>query len=149
MRSHLRAVVRRLRAVKPQLTLLNGLEPAKITPAAQRNSLHWPTPDYSATSVNAIVNVDWPKAKARNFCVFRVSGPSRLLTGRAAWNRDSSAAGGRAEHDARHIVRCEDCPQTGRTFATRETQSGHESVMLLINSLWREQFQGDLGILGK
>jgi hypothetical protein len=67
----------------------------------------------------------------------------------AAWNRRSSAAGGRAEHDARHIVSCEHCPQTGRAFATRETQTGHERVMLLINSLWREQFQGDLGILGK
>jgi ABC-type antimicrobial peptide transport system permease subunit len=40
-------------------------------------------------------------------------------------------------------------PQLGRTFTTQEAQTGHERVVLLMNSLWRQQFQGDPGILGK
>ena len=40
-------------------------------------------------------------------------------------------------------------PQLGRAFTTQEAQTGHEHVVLLTNSLWRQQFQGDPGILGK
>jgi predicted permease len=40
-------------------------------------------------------------------------------------------------------------PQLGRAFTTQEAQAGNERVVLLMNSLWQEQFQGDPGILGK
>jgi hypothetical protein len=40
-------------------------------------------------------------------------------------------------------------PQLGRAFTTQEAQTGHERVVLLMNSLWRQQFRGDAGILGK
>ncbi|HEY2467509.1 MAG TPA: ABC transporter permease [Terracidiphilus sp.] len=40
-------------------------------------------------------------------------------------------------------------PQLGRAFTVQEAQTGHERVVLLMNSLWRQQFQGDPGILGK
>jgi predicted permease len=40
-------------------------------------------------------------------------------------------------------------PQLGRAFTTQEAQPGNERVVLLMNSLWQEQFQGDPGILGK
>ena len=40
-------------------------------------------------------------------------------------------------------------PQLGRAFTAQENQVGHERVVLLMNSLWREQLQGDPGILGK
>jgi macrolide transport system ATP-binding/permease protein len=40
-------------------------------------------------------------------------------------------------------------PQLGRAFTTQELQTGHERVVLLMNSLWRQQFQGDPGILEK
>ena len=40
-------------------------------------------------------------------------------------------------------------PQLGRPFTEQETQTGHEHVVLLTNQLWRQQFQGDPGILGR
>ncbi|HTD53740.1 MAG TPA: ABC transporter permease [Silvibacterium sp.] len=40
-------------------------------------------------------------------------------------------------------------PQLGRKFTEQETQTGHEHVVLLTQQLWRHQFQGDPGILGK
>jgi len=40
-------------------------------------------------------------------------------------------------------------PQLGRGFVTQEAQPGHEHVVVLMNGLWRQQFQGDPGILGK
>jgi predicted permease len=40
-------------------------------------------------------------------------------------------------------------PQLGRTFTEQETQLGQERVVVLMDSLWREQLQSDPGILGK
>jgi hypothetical protein len=40
-------------------------------------------------------------------------------------------------------------PQLGRAFAIEEAQPGHEHVVVLMNSLWRQQFGGDPGILGR
>ena len=40
-------------------------------------------------------------------------------------------------------------PQLGRAFTMQDAQTGHERVVLLMNSLWRNQFQGDPGIVGK
>ena len=43
----------------------------------------------------------------------------------------------------------ESAPQLGRVFAPGEATSGHDRVVLLMNSLWRRQFQSDPRILGK
>ncbi|MBN9617465.1 MAG: hypothetical protein BGO25_03700 [Acidobacteriales bacterium 59-55] len=40
-------------------------------------------------------------------------------------------------------------PALGRTFTVDEAQRGHEHVAILTYDLWREQFGGDPGILGK
>ncbi len=40
-------------------------------------------------------------------------------------------------------------PQLGRVFTEQETERGHEHVVLLTNQLWRQQFQGDPGVLGR
>jgi predicted permease len=40
-------------------------------------------------------------------------------------------------------------PLLGRVFTTQEAQTGHEHVAVLMNSLWRSQFQSNPGILGK
>lgn len=40
-------------------------------------------------------------------------------------------------------------PQLGRAFTAQENQIGHERVVLLMDSLWRQQLQGDPEILGK
>ena len=40
-------------------------------------------------------------------------------------------------------------PLLGRAFSPQEAQPGHEHVVVLMNSLWRNQFQSDPGILGK
>jgi len=40
-------------------------------------------------------------------------------------------------------------PQLGRAFNAQEAQPGHEHVAVLMNNLWRTQFQSDPGILGK
>ncbi len=40
-------------------------------------------------------------------------------------------------------------PQLGRAFTSQETQPGHEHVVVLLNDLWRQQFQSDPAILGK
>jgi predicted permease len=40
-------------------------------------------------------------------------------------------------------------PQLGRAFSLQEHQPGHEHVVLLLDSLWRNQFQSDPGIVGK
>jgi hypothetical protein len=40
-------------------------------------------------------------------------------------------------------------PKLGRTFTEVEAQRGHEYVVILTYDLWREQFGGDPGILGK
>ena len=40
-------------------------------------------------------------------------------------------------------------PQLGRAFALEEAQPGHEHVVVLMNNLWRQQFGGDPGILGR
>jgi predicted permease len=40
-------------------------------------------------------------------------------------------------------------PQLGRAFVEQEAQTGHEHVAILMNDLWRGQFQGDPSILGK
>jgi predicted permease len=40
-------------------------------------------------------------------------------------------------------------PMLGRPFSLEEDQPGHEHVAVLMNSLWRNQFQSDPGILGK
>jgi predicted permease len=40
-------------------------------------------------------------------------------------------------------------PLLGRAFSPQEAQTGHEHVAVLMDSLWRTQFQGDTGILGK
>ncbi len=40
-------------------------------------------------------------------------------------------------------------PLLGRAFSTQEAQPGHEHVVVLMDSLWRNQFQSDPGILGK
>jgi len=40
-------------------------------------------------------------------------------------------------------------PQFGRAFTQQEAQPGHERVAVLMNGLWRQQFQSDPGILGK
>jgi predicted permease len=40
-------------------------------------------------------------------------------------------------------------PLLGRAFSPQEAQPGHERVALLMDNLWRRQFQSDPGILGK
>src|ERR1700733_6091416 len=40
-------------------------------------------------------------------------------------------------------------PELGRPFAAQEAQPGHEGVVVLMNDLWRTQFQSDPAILGK
>jgi predicted permease len=40
-------------------------------------------------------------------------------------------------------------PQIGRPFAAQEAQPGHDRVVVLMNNLWRTQFQSDPAILGK
>ena len=40
-------------------------------------------------------------------------------------------------------------PMLGRAFSPEEAQPGHEHVVVLMDSLWRNQFQRDPGILGK
>jgi predicted permease len=40
-------------------------------------------------------------------------------------------------------------PQTGRGFTAEEGEKGHERVAVLMNDLWRTQFQSDPGIVGK
>lgn len=40
-------------------------------------------------------------------------------------------------------------PQLGRAFVAQEAQPGHEHVVILMNSLWRQQFQSDSQVLGK
>ena len=40
-------------------------------------------------------------------------------------------------------------PYLGRAFTTSEAQPGHDHVAVLMYDLWREQFRGDAGILGK
>jgi predicted permease len=40
-------------------------------------------------------------------------------------------------------------PLLGRAFSPQEAQSGHEHVVVLMDSLWRQQFRGDPAILGK
>jgi hypothetical protein len=39
--------------------------------------------------------------------------------------------------------------QLGRAFTEQEAQTGHEHVAILMNDLWRSQFQGDPAILGR
>ena len=40
-------------------------------------------------------------------------------------------------------------PMLGRAFSPEEARPGHEHVVVLMDSLWRNQFQSDPGILGK
>jgi predicted permease len=40
-------------------------------------------------------------------------------------------------------------PLLGRAFSQQEAQPGHEHVVVLMDYLWRNQFQSDPGILGK
>lgn len=40
-------------------------------------------------------------------------------------------------------------PQLGRAFTPEEAQPGRERVAVLLYGVWRQQFQGDPGILGK
>lgn len=40
-------------------------------------------------------------------------------------------------------------PQLGRAFTVSEAQQGNERVAILMYDLWREQFAGDAGIVGK
>ena len=40
-------------------------------------------------------------------------------------------------------------PRLGRGFSLQEAQPGHERVAVLMDSLWRQQFQSDPAILGK
>ncbi len=40
-------------------------------------------------------------------------------------------------------------PLLGRAFSQEEAQPGHEHVVVLMDSLWRNQYQSDPGILGK
>jgi predicted permease len=40
-------------------------------------------------------------------------------------------------------------PQIGRAFTADEDQPGHERVIVLMNDLWRTQFQSDEAIVGK
>ena len=40
-------------------------------------------------------------------------------------------------------------PQIGRPFAAQEAQPGRDRVVVLMNDLWRTQFQSDPAILGK
>jgi predicted permease len=40
-------------------------------------------------------------------------------------------------------------PLLGRAFSPQEAQPGHEHVVVLMDSLWRNQYQSDPGILGK
>lgn len=40
-------------------------------------------------------------------------------------------------------------PQIGRAFTAEEAQPGHEHVALLMNDLWRQQFQSESGIVGR
>ena len=40
-------------------------------------------------------------------------------------------------------------PRLGRGFSLQEAQPGHERVAVLMDNLWRQQFQSDPAILGK
>jgi predicted permease len=40
-------------------------------------------------------------------------------------------------------------PLLGRAFSPQEAQPGHEHVVVLMDSLWRHQFQSNPGVLGK
>lgn len=40
-------------------------------------------------------------------------------------------------------------PALGRSFTEQEAQEGHDRVVVLMHSTWREQFQGDPQILGR
>lgn len=40
-------------------------------------------------------------------------------------------------------------PQLGRAFTRQEAQPGHEHVVLLMNDLWRTEFQSDPNVIGK
>jgi predicted permease len=40
-------------------------------------------------------------------------------------------------------------PQIGRPFAPQEAEPGRDRVVVLMNDLWRTQFQSDPGVLGK
>jgi predicted permease len=40
-------------------------------------------------------------------------------------------------------------PLLGRAFSSQEAQPGHEHVVVLMDNLWRQQFQSDQAILGK
>jgi predicted permease len=40
-------------------------------------------------------------------------------------------------------------PELGRAFSAEEGQSGHDRVVVLMNSLWRTRFESDPAILGK
>ena len=40
-------------------------------------------------------------------------------------------------------------PRLGRAFTAKEAQPGNDRVAVLMNDLWREQFGGDAGIVGK
>ena len=40
-------------------------------------------------------------------------------------------------------------PQIGRPFAAQEAEPGRDRVVVLMNDLWRTQFQSDPGVLGK
>lgn len=40
-------------------------------------------------------------------------------------------------------------PQIGRNFRSEEDQTGHDQVVLIIDSLWRSQFHADASILGR
>ncbi len=40
-------------------------------------------------------------------------------------------------------------PELGRAFTPQEAETGREHVVVLMNNLWRQQFQSDPGILGK
>lgn len=40
-------------------------------------------------------------------------------------------------------------PQVGRAFTTEESQPGHDHVAVLMYDLWRNQFGGDPGMIGK
>jgi predicted permease len=40
-------------------------------------------------------------------------------------------------------------PRLGRSFSPQEAQPGHDRVVVLMDNLWRQQFQSDPAILGK
>ena len=72
--------------------------------------------------------------------------------------RDSSMPLGLSEHPTQvHVVQSTAgifsvlsvVPELGRAFSREEAQPGHDRVLLLTHDLWRTQFQGDRGVLGK